>query len=107
MSIFGPSGRKDRRRAAALLLATVLGVSVPGEAAKAQYFSLGKGSPLEFYDFDYSYLADPAKRTDPLDYLHYIALGPDLYLSWRRIPRASLVAKQRSLRFAAAHAKYI
>lgn len=81
MSIFGPSGRKDRRRAAALLLATVLGVSVPGEAAKAQYFSLGKGSPLEFYDFDYSYLADPAKRTDPLDYLHYIALGPETYIS--------------------------
>jgi Alginate export len=55
------------------------------QSAQAQYFNLGKGgSQLEFYGTDYSYLSDPAKRTDPLDVFHYIpllALGPDSYLS--------------------------
>jgi hypothetical protein len=53
-------------------------------AAHAQYFSLGKGTyPLEFYDIDFSYLADPDKRTGFLDSLHYIPLGigSDSYLS--------------------------
>lgn len=51
------------------------------EPADAQYFSLGKGPQLEFYDIDYSYLANPADRNGPLDGLHYISLGPDAYLS--------------------------
>jgi hypothetical protein len=51
------------------------------EPANAQYFSLGKGPQLEFYDIDYAYLADPAKRTGPLDGLHYIGIGPEAYLS--------------------------
>jgi hypothetical protein len=45
-------------------------------AAHAQYFSLGKGTyPLEFYDIDFTYLADPDKRSGLLDTLHYIPLG--------------------------------
>jgi Alginate export len=62
------------RRFRPLVVAALFAV-VPLAGAKAQYFALGKGAPLEFYDFDYSYLADPAKRTGPLDNLHYIALG--------------------------------
>ncbi len=65
---------------AVLLLASMLFAS----AAQAQYFALGKGSyPLEFYDIDFSYLADPAKRIGPLDALHYIPIGidPETYLS--------------------------
>ncbi len=81
MSIAGPKGNKHWRRLAALLIAAVLGALPFGREAKAQYFSLGKGSPLEFYDFDYSYLADPSKRTGPLDSLHYIALGSEAYVS--------------------------
>jgi hypothetical protein len=53
-------------------------------AAHAQYFTLGKGTyPLEFYDIDFTYLADPAKQTGILDTLHYIPLGfgSDSYLS--------------------------
>ena len=53
-------------------------------AAQAQYFALGKPSyPLEFYDIDYSYLADPGKRVSQLDFLHYIPIGsnPETYLS--------------------------
>jgi hypothetical protein len=53
-------------------------------AAKAQYFAMARGGyPLEFYDIDFSYLADPAKRTSPLDAMHYISLGlgPDSYIS--------------------------
>jgi hypothetical protein len=52
--------------------------------AHAQYFGLGKGTyPLEFYDIDFTYLADPDKRTGLLDTLHYIplGLGADSYLS--------------------------
>ncbi len=53
-------------------------------AAHAQYFSLGKGTyPLEFYDIDFTHLADPAQRTGLLDTLHYIPLGfgSESYLS--------------------------
>jgi hypothetical protein len=53
-------------------------------AAHAQYFALGKGTyPLEFYDIDFTYLADPAKQTGLLDKLHYIPLGfgSESYLS--------------------------
>ncbi len=53
-------------------------------AARAQYFALGKGSyPLEFYDIDFSALANPANRITPLDQLHYIPIGsdPETYLS--------------------------
>jgi hypothetical protein len=52
--------------------------------AHAQYFALGKGAyPLEFYDIDFSNLADPANRRRPLDQIHYIPIGPDseTYLS--------------------------
>ena len=52
--------------------------------AHAQYFALGKGTyPLEFYDIDFTYLADPDKRTGVLDTLHYIplGLGSESYLS--------------------------
>jgi hypothetical protein len=54
-------------------------------AAHAQYFALARsGYPLEFYDIDFSYLADPAKRTGPLDAIHYVplGLGPDSYISF-------------------------
>jgi hypothetical protein len=57
-------------------------IAVP--AAHAQYFSLGKGPyPLEFYDIDFTYLADPAKQTGILDTLHYIPVGfgSESYLS--------------------------
>lgn len=60
--------------------ATALG---PG-AARAQYFALAKeGYPLEFYDIDFSWLADPANRTGAMDAWHYIPLGADgeTYLS--------------------------
>jgi Alginate export len=53
-------------------------------AAQAQYFALARsGYPLEFYDIDFSYLADPAKRTTASDAMHYISLGlgPDSYIS--------------------------
>ncbi len=72
---------EKRRFPNALLFAVLFFVLPLVPSAKAQYFSLGKGSPLEFYDIDYSYLADPAKRTGPLDALHYIALGGNAYLS--------------------------
>jgi hypothetical protein len=53
------------------------------QAAHAQYFALGKGTyPLEFYDIDFTHLADPDKRIGILDTLHYIPLGAaDSYLS--------------------------
>ena len=53
-------------------------------SAHAQYFSLGKGTyPLEFYNIDFSSLADPDQRIGFLDSLHYIPLGfgPESYLS--------------------------
>ncbi len=53
-------------------------------AAQAQYFSLGKGTyPLEFYDIDFTPLADPDKRIGILDSLHYIPVGfgSESYLS--------------------------
>ncbi|WP_297297956.1 alginate export family protein [uncultured Methylovirgula sp.] len=76
------SARRQRHFLHPWLVAACLLTPLLGQSAKAQYFSLGKGgSPLEFYDIDYSYLADPAKRTGPLDALHYIGLGGDAYLS--------------------------
>jgi hypothetical protein len=64
----------------ALAAVLLILLSLP-KPADAQYFSLGKGPQLEFYDIDYGDLADPARRTGPLDSLHYIALGPEAYLS--------------------------
>jgi hypothetical protein len=50
--------------------------------AHAQYFALGKGSyPLEFYNIDFTRLADPDQRVGILDQLHYIPLGSEAYLS--------------------------
>jgi len=57
---------------------------IAAPTAQAQYFGLGKGTyPLEFYDIDFTYLADPDKRTGILDTLHYIPLGSsaESYLS--------------------------
>jgi hypothetical protein len=54
-------------------------------AAFAQSFALGKGTyPLEFYDIDFSRLANPANRITPLDQLHYVPIGadPDAYVSF-------------------------
>jgi hypothetical protein len=61
-----------------------LGWLVAAPAAHAQYFSIAKGTyPLEFYDIDFTYLADPDKRTGFLDSIHYIPLGisSESYLS--------------------------
>jgi Alginate export len=69
-----------RRGCAAALFAWLLLPAV----ADAQYFALGKGTyPLEFYDIDFSSLANPANRITPLDQAHYVPLGidPDTYLS--------------------------
>jgi len=67
-------------------LLAVLGILTlaASPASHAQYFSLAKGPyPLEFYDIDFSSLADPANRTGVLDSLHYIPLGwgSESYLS--------------------------
>ena len=71
--------RVDRRpRLVWLLWLTtfVLAAILAAPAAHAQYFALGKGTyPLEFYDIDFTSLADPAQRTGVLDSLHYIPLG--------------------------------
>ena len=57
-------------------IAALLIAAFSAPQAKAQYFSFARsGAPLEFYDIDFSYLADPARRTSPLDSLHYIPLG--------------------------------
>jgi hypothetical protein len=67
-----------------LLAALALLTLAASPAAHAQYFALGKGTyPLEFYDIDFSPLADPAQRTGLLDSLHYIPLGwgSESYLS--------------------------
>ncbi len=53
-------------------LVTLTALLMPSPAS-AQFFALGKGGPaLEPYDVDYSYLADPAKRTSLLDSIHYV-----------------------------------
>ncbi len=73
--------RSRLTRCAAILSFTWL---IAAPAAQAQYFALGKGTyPLEFYDIDFTYLADPTKRTGILDMLHYIPLGwsAESYLS--------------------------
>lgn len=79
---------KPRQNHAALRLAGATAAFIAwllfAPAAHAQYFALGKGSyPLEFYDIDFSNLADPAQRTGQLDALHYIpvGIGADSYLS--------------------------
>ena len=60
------------------LVAAIFGLCIGAAfvpAAHAQYFALGKGgAPLEPYDVDYSYLADPAKRVTFLDNIHYVPL---------------------------------
>jgi hypothetical protein len=76
----GRTARLRGRGSFALLLGSLLG-AVP---ANAQYFALGKGPyPLEFYDIDFTYLADASQRQSFLDTLHYIplALTSDSYLS--------------------------
>lgn len=77
--MFAASGRH-----LALILALCLGALLAAPTAHAQYFALAKGTyPLEFYDIDFSGLADPQHRNGALDALHYIpvALGADAYLS--------------------------
>src|SRR3984885_14222395 len=67
-----------------LLAALWLLTLAAAPASQAQYFALAKGPyPLEFYDIDFSRLADPANRTRILDSLHYIPLswGAGSYLS--------------------------
>jgi len=76
-----PASRYSSFPAVAGLLFVLL---FAARAAHAQYFTLGKGTyPLEFYDIDFTYLADPAKQTGILDKLHYIplGLGSESYLS--------------------------
>jgi len=57
-----------------LAVATSVAVLASCTGARAQYFNLRGNYPLEFYDIDYSSLADPANRTNALDALHYIPL---------------------------------
>jgi hypothetical protein len=67
------------------VLAALLACFTFAPAARAQYFALARsGYPLEFYDIDFSYLADASKRTGPLDAIHYVPLGfgPDSYISF-------------------------
>jgi hypothetical protein len=76
---------KDARANASAIgaAAMVVWLFMP-QAAHAQYFALGKGTyPLEFYDIDFTHLADPNGRSGILDTLHYIPLGltSDSYLS--------------------------
>jgi hypothetical protein len=77
-------GTLTRARTRWLSAAVWLLTLAAAPAAHAQYFALAKGAyPLEFYDIDFSPLADPAKRTSLLDSLHYIPLGwgSESYLS--------------------------
>ncbi|VTZ52135.1 conserved hypothetical protein [Methylocella tundrae] len=88
---FGEKARGSRRKTFASAFARTavfpllfLAGALFAPAAHAQYFALGKGAyPLEFYDIDFSYLADPANRTGQLDALHYIpvGIGSEAYLS--------------------------
>jgi hypothetical protein len=78
------SGTLTPVRTLGLLAALWLLTMAASPASHAQYFSLAKGPyPLEFYDIDFSPLADPANRTSVLDSLHYIPLawGAESYLS--------------------------
>jgi hypothetical protein len=64
--------------------AMLLGCLFGAAPASAQYFALGKSPyPLEFYDIDFSSLADDSQRRSFLDDLHYIPLpfNADSYLS--------------------------
>ena len=64
------------------VLAAVGFLAVLAPPARAQFFALGKGgSPLEPYDVDYSYLADPTKRATTEDKLHYVPLGFGSYVT--------------------------
>ena len=77
-----PARNRARAHAAGALVLFAWLFAAP--AAHAQYFSLGKPTyPLEFYDIDFTNLADPANRTGFLDSLHYIPLGmgSESYLS--------------------------
>lgn len=64
-----------------LLLIAFAAVSVVATRALAQYEA--PNYSIERWDEDYSYLNDPASRTDPFDSLKYIPLGDrgDWYLS--------------------------
>jgi hypothetical protein len=94
---------RDRTRWPLAALGLVTLAASP--ASHAQYFALAKGPyPLEFYDIDFSPLADPATRTSLLDSLHYIPLawGPESYLSlggevreqyWNQVNEADALRK--------------
>lgn len=87
MSFEGVARRSPSCWPSRLALIFVIGfiaTSLAPHAALAQYFALAKeGYPLEFYDVDFSRLADPANRTGPMDAWHYIPLGVggETYLS--------------------------
>jgi hypothetical protein len=79
-------GRAARRNRRELRWHFVFGMclSLVAATARAQYFSLGKPLyPLEFYDIDFTDLADASRRSSLLDTLHYIPLsmGSNSYLS--------------------------
>ena len=71
---------KGRSLLLALLAVLMLASAAP---AGAQYFALGKGAPpLEPYDVDYGFLADPARRVTFEDKLHYVPLGFGAYVTF-------------------------
>ena len=75
-----PPYRRAARALLRLLMLLTLALSAP---AHAQYFALGKGTPpLEPYDVDYGFLADPARRLTPDDKLHYVPLGFGAYATF-------------------------
>ncbi len=78
------NSKSARSFAGALAAVAMFACLCMAHTAHAQYFALGKGTyPLEFYDIDFTSLADPGKRSGILDTLHYIPLGitSDSYLS--------------------------
>lgn len=79
------AARRCRGRLRAWLVAVLAMIglhAVLAPPARAQFFALGKGgSPLEPYDVDYGYLADPTKRATPEDKLHYLPLGFGSYVT--------------------------
>jgi len=58
------------------LFAVIFVVSVISNSANAQYFNLGKGNTLEFYDVDYSQAPQQAS-VDALALIHHISLQAD------------------------------
>jgi Alginate export len=65
-----------------ILIGAVLVVSLSA-SARAQDYDTSTGYSLEPWDEDYSYLSNPANRTDPFDVIKYIPIGnePDWYLT--------------------------